>query len=299
MQVKFPLFVTLAQPGTTTADEFVQATPSDVYLATYSQGERLEDDRLEPKMKVVADSSRQDETLVDTLDKAVLYHVDDKLIYKPASGKARVLRTQAEEAILLPDGQGFVAQAKGGLVQHDLAEKQERELFACPEDRRVVDFQLDREHNRLLVALGSQVGYSAEATEIVGVPLVDGQAQCVCQDVELHLQSFAVSPDGNKIAYVNSSDKQVYCRDLDHSGGYQVSIPRLEEEDNEPLDRRSPSFSPDSSRVLYCRLGVRYGDGYRKDFTSSLYAAPVQGGDLVHVYGDAENEECMWSAKVA
>jgi len=313
MNVQFPILLTVAQPGTTTTnnahEDFPRCEPRDLFLATYHQGESVALDRIENKFKPVAATSRTDEFGIDCLVDGrepigpIIFGLNDTLVLKQYGKKITHLPSDIGlRPKLSADRSGVysIARQPDGreqLVLTDIKRGHTKTILAA-QDKNICDFQIGscvglsstNDNPPIFVALGKNEDHPGEASEILAVDSATGATQPYLSNTEWHFNEFAVSPAGDAIAYVNQKDGQVYYQDSHSSVLHQISIPQLEEEEDERAFRQSPQFSPDGSRVMYITSILKSGDEGENsaEIVGSLYVAPVQGGALYSLIGQEE-----------
>jgi len=313
MNVQFPILLTVAQPGTTTTDnvhdDFPECEPRDLFLATYHQGESVALDWIDKRFKPVAATTRSDEFAIDCLVDGrepvgpIIFGLNDTFVLKQYGKKIRRLPSEIGSLPQLSadrSGVYSIAPQPDGrkqLVLTDIKGGQTKTILAA-QDKNIIDFQIGccgglsstNDNPPIFVALGNNKDHPGEASEILTVDSATGDTQPFLSNTEWHLNKFTVSLTGDAIAYVNEKDGQVYCQDSHSSALHQISIPQLEEEEDERTFRQCPQFSPDGSRLVYITSVLRssYDGGNSAEMVGSLYVAPVHGGALRTLIGQEE-----------
>lgn len=284
MITTFPILLTLAQPGTTDGnmeDDWSSGSgcPRDLFKTTYVQADRIEDDRVDLDFQSVSSSSRKDEFALCAAPGGFLYQVDKKKLFQ-GEGKPKKLPT-ANEARLLPDGR-LLEQTEGGKLQCG-------QECILQSEHRIRDFEVDAAHGRVYAALDSD--------ELIGVDLGTKEVETLRSGVAI--REFALSPQGDAIAFVDDQDEHVYVDELATGERRRMSDEDAEADwsFNDFVWRGAPQFSPDGSRVLYCNQSS-FVDGYELDSVGNLFVAGRKEGCPVVLLGGFDDGEFVHSAVV-
>ena len=162
-----------------------------------------------------------------------------------------------------------------------------KKLLSFPGES-VRDFQVGHQETGDFVALAYRDGEDGP-DHLVGIDLKDGSTRPLLEGN--YIQELAVSPRGDAIAYVDDEDGEVYYKELNSTSPLRLSggIPEGEADDDVWLDRGTPRFSPDGSRVLYSRLAMSM-DPFQDD-KQELYVASVAGGGVKMLFEESSDDD--------
>lgn len=292
MNVQFPILLTLSKGSENAGQGLV--------LATYNQGDEFGRDSV-VKIRPIGISG--DKLAVDCRINprggvgSILFFEEGAYYLKSARKKTVRLSNTLGHFPKLLDGAEHILSihheenGQSSLVLHD-ARAQKGTRVKSFGASSIADFQIGRAGGSLsgvtpvVVALRDSTATNV-VSKLVSFDLATGESRLIKSDFNTRITRFALSPLGDAIAYSDEANGQVYYQHLRSPSRQQLSIPQLEEETEEGSRRASVSFSPDGSRVLYSTYTHRL-DWMRRDklALASLYAAPIEGGQLQQLLGE-------------
>lgn len=284
----YPLLLTILEPDSpywNVDHDGALLANRDVCEATYEQGETLAQDRLTLD-ETIANQRQIDEDAVGLSKTGQLWFTrnDDgggRTLHTVVPGEEprAVFQTGADE-LVVSAGQRYVwARAWKQLGQWDNVLNGWTTLHHG--EREVTALSADPARERLLFALRD----SEKRTQLYSYE--PGSApQPFPTPVPIDCSALALSPEGDRLAFVDPRDRQVKVCDLDTGLLHTVSNDAIEAADDCPAAYRrgehaSPAWSPDGRRLFYTRssegVDLETTEGF---IGQSLFVANPDGSEL-------------------
>lgn len=261
----------------------------NVCLATYEQGETFTQDRLILGETVAREPFVDEEALASIGPEAgwILNRGEQTVEKVHRAQPPRQVFTTGADAATVSASQRYVWTRDGNsLGQWDDSCKQWQAIYSGEE--QITALAADPVRDRLIFALRDSQRRSRLYVYQPGVT-----PQLLPTPVPIHCSSLALSPNGRKLAFVDSEDSQVKVCDLQQGTVHVVSKANLEAADDCPYayragDYASPVWSPDGQRLFYTRAS----EGVDMETTVGYI-----GRSLYVVSPDGAERRCMASAR--
>ena len=284
MQIKdFPVYLTMREKPVVTSQGYHLNGPSDVYTATYHQGDTLAQDTLE-KPRVRFGEPHLTERAVGPFPVGS-GEPGVALISRyrgPRFGRMFCLDRDGSPPTDLDLGaepEGCAHVAPGGseviladideLDSYDLKTDDYVKLCKLPPNESVRDLAINRDGARILVALGDKEDDLLPADKLAWFDRTTGKLESIPLKVKPEIEQMALSPDGHTLAAMTWWDLRLI--DLSTGESRPLSSSGWE---GSPV---SAAFTPDGSRLLFACVGEDASDEHPYG-RSHLYAVSPQGG---------------------